>query len=273
MSADGREGEALAPGRQGRAHLYAAVLAAAALVFLALPLVGLLSRVTGAEIWRQLAAPGVATALRVSLEVSLMAVLLSAIFGLPLAYALARLSFPGKSAARGLVLLPMVLPPVVGGVGLLAALGRRGAVGAALEEWFGVHLPFTTAGAVVAVTFVAAPFLVLTVEGALRGLDPRFERAAATLGASQGRILGTIVLPAIRPSLLAGLALCWARALGEFGATITFAGNLPGHTQTLPLAVYEALYSGPEGAVALSLILLAIALVILFVLRGRLIRV
>lgn len=272
MSEAGRSDMALAPGRPGHAHLVLGLLAGAAVVFLALPLLGLVTRVSAAEVWRQLGEPSVRAALLLSVRVSVSAALLSALFGLPLAFALARLRFPGRSAARALVLLPMVLPPVVGGVGLLAALGRRGLLGGLLEHGLGVRLPFTTAGAVLAATFVAAPFLVVTVEGALRGLDLREEQAAATLGASRARILRTIVLPAIRPSLLAGLALCWARALGEFGATITFAGNFPGRTQTVPLAIYEALHAGPEAAIALSLILLATALAILLALRGHLVR-
>lgn len=262
----------LKPGHPGRAHLAFGLLAGAALVFFALPLVGLVVRVAPGEVWRQLAAPAVQDALRLSLQVSLCAAGLSLLLGLPLAYALARLPMPGRGLARALVTLPMVLPPVVGGAALLAAFGRRGLLGGALEHGLGVVLPYTTAGAVVAATFVAAPFLVITVEGALRGLDPRFEQAAATLGASRLRIVGTVVLPAIRPSLVAGLALCWARALGEFGATITFAGNLQARTQTMPLAVYEALHSSPEGALALSLILLAVSLALLAALRGHLFR-
>ena len=266
------DGLRLQPGAPGRAHLVFGLLAGAALVFFALPLVGLVARVAPGEVWRQLAEPAVRAALWLSLQVSLGAAALSLVLGLPLAYALARLRFPGRGLARALVALPMVLPPVVGGAALLAAFGRRGLLGGLLEHGLGVILPYTTAGAVVAATFVAAPFLVLTVEGALRGLDPRHEQVAATLGASRLRIAATIVVPAIRPSLVAGLALCWARALGEFGATITFAGNLPGRTQTMPLAVYEALHASPEGAIALSLILLAVSLALLAALRGHLTR-
>lgn len=262
----------LKPGRPGRAHLLFGLLAAAALVFFALPLVGLVARVAPAELARQLATPAVQDALRLSLQVSLAATGLSLALGLPLAYALARLPFPGRGLARALVTLPMVLPPVVGGTALLAAFGRRGLLGGFLEHSLGVILPYTTAGAVVAATFVAAPFLVITVEGALRGLDLRHEQAAATLGASRLRIVATVVLPAIRPSLVAGVALCWARALGEFGATITFAGNLQGRTQTMPLAVYEALHASPDAALALSLLLLAVSLTLLAALRGHLFR-
>lgn len=272
MTAPAPEDMALRPGRPGQAHLVLGLLAGAALVLFALPLVGLLARVAPAELWRQLGEPAVREALRLSLVVSLCAAGLSVALGFPLAYALARLPFPGRGVARALVTLPMVLPPVVGGAALLAAFGRRGLLGGLLEHGLGVILPYTTAGAVVAATFVAAPFFVTTVEAALRGLDPRLEQTAATLGASRWRILGTVVLPAIRPSLLAGLALCWARALGEFGATITFAGNLQARTQTMPLAVYEALHSSPDAAIALSLILLAVSLALLAALRGHLAR-
>lgn len=266
----GRDDMSLRPGREGQAHLAFALLAGAALVFFLLPLLGLLARVSPGELWRQLGEPPVRDALRLSLQVSLLAAALSVLLGFPLAYALGRLRFPGRDLARALVALPMVLPPVVGGTALLAAFGRRGLLGSFLEHGLGVILPYTTAGAVVAATFVAAPFFVTTVEGALRGLDPRPEQAAATLGASRWRIVWTVVLPAIRPSLLAGLALCWARALGEFGATITFAGNLQARTQTMPLAVYEALHAGPDAAIALSLILLAVSLALLAALRGHL---
>lgn len=270
MSTPAPDDMTLRPGRPGQANLVLGLLAGAALVLLALPLVGLLARVAPGELWRQLGEPAVQDALRLSLVVSAWAAALSVALGFPLAYALARLEFPGRGLARALVTLPMVLPPVVGGAALMSAFGRQGLLGGLLEHGLGVILPYTTAGAVVAATFVAAPFFVTAVEGALRGLDPRLEHAAASLGASRWRIVGTIVLPAIRPSLLAGLALCWARALGEFGATITFAGNLQARTQTMPLAVYEALYTTPDAAIALSLLLLAVSLALLAALRGHL---
>jgi molybdate transport system permease protein len=260
----------LRPGSPGRAHLVLGLLAAAALVLFALPLLGLVSRTSPARLWAGLGSPAALRALRLSLEVSLSALGLSLLLGLPLAWVLARTEFPGRALARGLVTLPMVLPPVVGGIALLSAFGRRGLLGGALERCCGVALPFTTAGAVMAVTFVSLPFLATTLEGALAGLDPCLERAAATLGASRWRILFTVTLPAVRSSLAAGMALCWARGLGEFGATITFAGNLEGRTQTLPLAVYDALQTDPEAAVALGLVLLAISLSLLVALRGHL---
>jgi molybdate transport system permease protein len=217
----------------------------------------------------QLFAPDVGTALRLSLECSVAAVALSVVLGVPLAWMLARVRFPGQPLVRALVTLPMVLPPVVGGVALLLAFGRRGFVGQALERLTGVTLPFTTAGAVLAEAFVAMPFLVVAVEAGIRQVDRRYEEAAATLGAGPWTRFWRVTLPLIAPSLGAGAALCWARALGEFGATITFAGNFPGRTQTMPLAVYIALETNPDGAVALSLILLAVSLVVLVGLRQR----
>ena len=172
------------------------------------------------------------------------------LLGIPLAWVLARGEFPGRALLRGLVLLPMVLPPVVGGAALLFALGRRGLVGQWLDEQFGILLPFSTAGVIVAETFVAMPFLVITVEAALRSADRRFEDAAATLGAGRWTVFRRVTLPMVAPSVLAGAVLCWARALGEFGATITFAGNLQGRTQTVPLAVFLALESDRGAAIA-----------------------
>jgi molybdate transport system permease protein len=194
------------------------------------------------------------------------------VLGVPLAWVLARTHARGTALLRALVLLPLVLPPVVGGVALLEALGRRGIVGRRLDDWFGVTLPFTTAGVIVAETFVAMPFLVISVEGALRSADHELEEAAATLGASRTTVFRRVTLPLVAPSVAAGAVLCWARALGEFGATITFAGNYPGTTQTMPLAVYNALESDPQSAVALSLVLLAVAVVVLAALRERWLR-
>ncbi len=208
-------------------------------------------------------------ALRISVIASLGATAISAILGVPLAWVLARVEFRGRSIVRGLVVLPLVLPPVVGGAALLFALGRRGLIGEPLNQMTGLVLPFSTWGVVIAATFVAMPFLVITVEGGLRNLDPRYEGAAATLGAGRWTVLWRVTLPMIGSSLAAGLALTWARALGEFGATITFAGNLQGRTQTLPLAVFVAMESDRGAAVALSLIMVVISLTVLIVLRHR----
>ena len=188
---------------------------------------------------------------------------------MPLAWVLARINFPGRHIVRAIVTLPMVLPPVVGGAALLFALGRRGVIGEPINDATGFLLPFSVWGVVVANVFVAMPFLVVTVEGALRNLDGRHEAAAATLGASRLTVFRRITLPMISPSLRAGLVLAWARALGEFGATVTFAGNLQGRTQTLPLAVFVALEQDRDTAVAISLVLVAVSLAVLLLLRDR----
>jgi molybdate transport system permease protein len=245
------------------------VLAGAAVLFFALPLVGLVWRAPWSHAWQYLTDDGALTALRLSLQCSLWATLLSVVFGVPLAWVLASVEFRGRSFVRALCTLSMVLPPVVGGVALFFALGRRGLVGQHLDEWFGIRLPFTTAGVVVAQTFVAMPFLVITVEAALRQLDMRFDDASRTLGASRWYTFRRVTLPANRPALVAGAVLAWARALGEFGATITFAGNFPGTTQTLPLQVYLSLETNPEEAIVLSLLLIAISFAVLVGLRDR----
>ncbi|AVH98894.1 molybdate ABC transporter permease subunit [Streptomyces sp. WAC00288] len=243
--------------------------ALAAVAFLALPLIGILVRTEWAGLTGHLTAPGTVETLKLSLLVSFWALGLSLLLGVPLAWLLARVPFPGKAVVRSLVLLPMVLPPTVGGVALLLAFGRRGLLGPWLESTFGITLPFHTSGAVIAATFVAMPFLVISLEGALGGLRPRYEETAASLGASPLRVFLTVTLPMVAPGVLAGAALTWARALGEFGATITFAGNLPGTTQTLPLQVYLLLQEEPEAATSVSLLLLAIAMGVLIALRGR----
>ncbi|WP_380792663.1 ABC transporter permease [Streptomyces albidoflavus] len=237
--------------------------------FLLLPLVGVLARTDWPFLLHHLTTPQVTQALRLSLVVSGWALLLSLLMGVPLAWLLARVPFPGKALVRSLVLLPMVLPPTVGGVALLLAFGRRGVLGPWLESTFGLTLPFHTAGAVVAAAFVAMPFLVISLEGALAGLRPSLEETAASLGAGPLRVFATVTLPLLAPALAAGAALTWARALGEFGATITFAGNLPGVTQTLPLQVYLLLQDSPEAATSVSLLLLVIAMAVLVALRGR----
>ncbi|MEU1154598.1 ABC transporter permease, partial [Streptomyces sp. NPDC005918] len=246
-----------------------AVPALLAVAFLLMPLVGILARTEWGDLGAHLTAPGVTQALKLSLLVSCWALGLSLVLGVPLAWLLARVEFRGKALVRSLVLLPMVLPPTVGGVALLLGFGRRGVLGPWLENTFGIVLPFHTSGAVVAATFVAMPFLVISLEGALGGLRPGFEETAASLGASPVRVFLTVTLPMVAPGLVAGAALTWARALGEFGATITFAGNLPGTTQTLPLQVYLLLQDSPEAATSLSLLLLAIAMAVLVGLRGR----
>ncbi|MTV26719.1 molybdate ABC transporter permease subunit [Nitriliruptoraceae bacterium ZYF776] len=247
----------------------AGVLVTLALTLLLLPTLALLLRTPWSDLVELLRAPVVAPALRLSLLVSLVSLGLSVALGVPLAWGLARARFPGKRLVRALCVLPMVLPPVVGGVGLLAAFGRRGLFGRPLAETFGITLPFSTTAAVLAATFVAMPFLVVTVEAGFRTVDPRYEAAAATLGASRWTVFRRVTLPLLRPSLVAGMALAWARALGEFGATITFAGNLPGRTQTVPLAVYLELERDLDAALALSFVLLAVSVAVLVLLRDR----
>ncbi len=238
------------------------------LVFV-VPLVGLLWRTPWGRLDELVTSDVVVDALRLSVVTSLASAVLSALLGVPLAWLLARVEFPGRRLVRAIVTLPMVLPPVVGGAALLFAFGRRGLVGGQLESLTGLLLPFSTWGVIAANTFVAMPFLVITVEGALRNLDPRYEAAAASLGASSLTVFRRVTLPMIRPSLGAGLVLAWARALGEFGATITFAGNLQGRTQTLPIAVFVALESDRDIAVAISLLLVVISIVVLVALRDR----
>ncbi|GGK80711.1 molybdate ABC transporter permease [Mangrovihabitans endophyticus] len=243
--------------------------AVAGLTFLVLPLLGLLVRAPWATLPRRLAEPAVLAALRLSLTTATLATVLCLVFGVPLAWLLARGSFPGRRLVRALVTVPMVLPPVVGGVALLLVFGRRGLVGGPLDAAFGVSLPFTTAGVVVAEAFVAMPFLVISVQGALRAADTRYEEAAATLGAGRWTVFRRVTLPMVAPGVAAGAVLCWARALGEFGATITFAGNFPGRTQTMPLAVYLALEQDVDAAIVLSLVLLTVSVAILAGLRDR----
>ena len=253
----------------GRPAAGVVVLSAVTIVFLVAPLAGLLVRAPWAELPGQLTSPEIRSALGLSVVASLSATGLTAFFGIPLAWLLARVDFPGRAVVRALTTLPLVLPPVVGGIALLLALGRMGLVGSIVESLFGVRFFGSTAGVVIAETFVALPFLVLTVEGALRSADRRYEQAAATLGAGRWLSFRRVTLPSIGPAVVAGAALAWARALGEFGATITFAGNVPGATQTMPLAVYSELQKDLDGAIALSLVLVAVSLAMFVALRGR----
>jgi molybdate transport system permease protein len=254
---------------QERLPLPALVLAVAAIAFFALPFLGLLKRAPWGDAWSILTSDSALTALRLSLWCSLWATVAALVFGVPLAWLLARVAFPGRGFVRALCTLSMVLPPVVAGVALFYSLGRRGLLGQYLDRWFGFTLPFTTTGVVVAQTFVAMPFLVITVESAFRQLDTRFEDAARTLGGSRFYVFRRVTLPAIRPGLVAGAVLAWARALGEFGATITFAGNFPGRTQTMPLAIYLTNEIDPDEAIVLSLVLIAVSFGVLVALRDR----
>ena len=261
-----RTGRATTTRRVPFALLLPALLGVA---FLTLPLIGLLVRAPWSDIAGELRGTQVLQALRLSLITASLATAVSLVLGVPLAWLLARAEFPGRRLLRALITVPLVLPPVVGGVALLLALGRRGIVGQYLDSWFGITLPFTTPGVVIAEAFVAMPFLVLSVEGALRAADPRYEDAAATLGASGWTTFRRVTLPLVAPGVAAGAVLAWARALGEFGATITFAGNFPGTTQTMPLAVYLALEDDPQAAIVLSLVLLVVSISVLAALRER----
>jgi molybdate transport system permease protein len=244
-------------------------IASLAVAFFLLPLLGLLLRTPWSAVAAHVASREVLDALVLSLQCSVAAAVLSALLGLPLAAWLAGTPTKLRAAVRVLVTLPMVLPPVVGGVALLLAYGRNGLAGAPLHDLTGFALPFTSAAVVVAETYVAMPFFVLTVEGGLRSFDRRYADAAATLGASPWHAFRTVTLPMIAPSLRAGVLVAWARALGEFGATITFAGNLGGHTRTMPLAVYVALESNPDAAIVLSLVLVLVSGLILFAMRRQ----
>jgi molybdate transport system permease protein len=243
--------------------------AALALLLLVSPLVALLVRVPWSDAAELFTSPVVVDALVLSLVCSSISTVICLVLGVPLAAVLARARGRWAALGRALVTVPLVLPPVVGGVALLAAFGRRGLLGAPLETATGITLPFSTAGVIVAETFVALPFLVVTVEGALRQRNTRFEETAAVLGAGPWTTFRRVTLPLVAPGLAAGTLLAWARALGEFGATITFAGSLQGRTQTMPLAVYLSLETDPGAALALGVLLLAVSVLVLFALRDR----
>ncbi|MGO4603464.1 ABC transporter permease [Terrabacter sp. 2YAF2] len=254
-----------------RSRVALGIPAALALLLLVIPLVALLVRADWARIPSDLATPTVLPALRLSLTTTSVTAVLCLVLGTPLAWFLARSEHRATSWVRALLTVPLVLPPVVGGVALLMAWGRNGVVGQHLTP-FGIQIPFTTVAVVLAETFVAMPYYVLAVEGAMRGLDPRLESVARTLGASDLRYLRTIGIPLVLPGIASGLALAWARALGEFGATITFAGNFQGRTQTLPLLVYVELERDPQVAISISIMLLGVSVLVLGVLRGRWLR-
>jgi molybdate transport system permease protein len=233
------------------------------------PIVAVVWRTPWSSFWSSVSNEASRTALFLSLRTSLIATLLALVFGTPLAWSLAHSRFRGRAIVRALLVLPMVLPPVVGGVALLFAFGRRGVIGGVLHDWFGVRLAFTETATVMAEFFVAAPFFIVVMEAAFEQVDRRIVGAARTFGAGPWRAFLTVTVPLARPSLVAGLVLTWARALGEFGATITFAGNTPGRTQTIPLAVYSALESGDDSALAMSMLMVAVSVVVLVSLRGR----
>lgn len=254
--------------RRSRPPLVLLALAVLASLFLLLPLVGLLVRVPWGDLVTTVGEPTVREALGVSLIASTGALVICVAVGVPLSWVLARVDFPGRQLVRGLVLVPMVLPPVVGGVALLLAFGPRGLLGSTFEL-VGVTIPFTTAATVLAATFVSMPFLILTVEAAFASANQPCEDVAETLGGSPWHVFRTVTVPLCRPALISGATLAWARALGEFGATITFAGSIAGVTQTMPLAVYQVLPTNPDGALTISLLLLAISSGLIVTLRSQ----
>ncbi|MEP6664921.1 MAG: ABC transporter permease [Nocardioidaceae bacterium] len=252
----------------GRAPIGLTIPALLALTFLVVPVVAVFVRAPWGTLGEDLATQEARDALRLSLQTTLTSTAACLVSGVPLAWLLSRTSFRGRSLVRALVTLPLVLPPVVGGIALLMAFGRNGLIGRPLDSAFGVTLPFTITAVVMAQTFVALPFLVISVEGAFRASDERYDDAAATLGASRWATFRRVTLPLALPGIVAGAVLSWARALGEFGATVTFAGNFPGKTRTMPTQIYVAFLGGDlDGAVALSLVLIIVAVVVLALLR------
>jgi molybdate transport system permease protein len=249
--------------------LLLAVPATVALLFLVLPLVGLVVRAPWADAGAVLTSEAALQALQLSMITSTISVIIVVLVGIPLAWLLARPSLPGAAVLRALITIPLVLPPVVGGVALFTVLGRSGLLGRPLYELTGFAFPFTPYAVILAQVFVALPFLVLSVEGALRAADRRYEEAASTLGAPPMAVFRRITLPLIAPGITAGAVLAWARALGEFGATITFAGSFPGTTRTMPLEVYLALETDPASALLLSVLLLGVSVAVLVLLRHR----
>jgi molybdate transport system permease protein len=253
----------------GRSPLRLVVPAVAAVALLVVPVVAVAVRAPWGALPQHLTGSGASTALRLSLETTLVTTAICLVLGVPLGWVLARVAFFGRSFVRALVLLPLVLPPVVGGVALLLAFGRTTIPGRFLDFAFGVTLPFTAAGVVVAQTFVALPFRVMSVEGAFRASDARYDDAAATLGASRWLTFRRVTVPLALPGIVAGAVLSWARALGEFGATITLNGSFPGTTRTMPSYIYFALATDRDSAIAASLLMIVVAVVILTLLRER----
>ena len=243
------------------------VPAAVGALFVVLPLVAMLTRVQWRDFGRLITSDSSLAALELSLRTAAASTALCVLLGVPMAVVLARTSFRGQGVARSLVLLPLVMPPVVCGIALLYTFGRRGLLGHTMEV-LGIQVAFTTTAVVMAQTFVALPFLVVSLEGAMRTAGTRFESVAATLGARPTRVFLRVTLPLVLPGLVSGAVLSFARALGEFGATITFAGSLQGVTRTLPLEIYLQRETDPQAAVALSLLLVAVATVVIGLTRG-----
>lgn len=257
------------PPRLGRAPLVLVVPAALAALLLVVPMVTLVLDTPWTDFLDQVTSHPVLDALRITALASAATVLACLVLGTPLAWLLARIEFPGRSLLRAAVTVPLVLPPVVAGVALVTALGRSGTIGRPLDEWFGVTIPYTTLAVVIAHTFVSMPFFVLSVEGALRSSGEEYDAVAASLGADRWTTFRRVTLPLALPGVVAGAALAWARSLGEFGATITFAGNYPGTTQTMPSLIYTELQSDPLVARTLSMVLLVVSIGVLALLRNR----
>ena len=253
----------------GRAPALLVVPAAAATVLLVVPLVAMVAATDWAGLPHDLASESVREALWLSVTTSTAAVVVCVVLGLPLAWLLARVRFRGRGLVRALVTVPLVLPPVVAGVALRAAFGRRGLLGEPLLEVTGFAFPFTTWGVVLAHVFVSLPFVVIAVEGALRSADPAYDAAAATLGATRWTTFRRVTVPLALPGIVAGMVLGWARSLGEFGATITFNGSYPGTTQTMPNLIYETRQTDGDAALALSLVMLVVSVGVLVALRDR----
>jgi molybdate transport system permease protein len=241
---------------------WVAAVASVGVLLVVLPLAALAARVDWASFWTLISSESSVAALLLSLRTSAVSTLLCLVLGIPLALVLARGRFPGRDLLRSLVLIPLVLPPVVGGIALLYTFGRRGLLGQTLEV-AGVQVAFSTTAVVLAQTFVALPFLVISLEGAVRTAGTRYDVVAATLGARPTTVLLRVTLPLVWPGLLSGTVLSFARCLGEFGATITFAGSLQGVTRTLPLEIYLQRETDPDAAVALSLVLVAVAVLVI----------
>jgi molybdate transport system permease protein len=248
--------------RTGRPPAAIAVPAVLATLVLVIPLLALVARAPWSEMAGLLASESLRSALRLSLLTATIATVVCVLVGVPLAWLLARVTFPGRRFVRALVTVPLVLPPVV-------AFGRQGFIGALLRDVLGVTIPFSTTAVVLAQVFVAMPFLVIAVESSFRSADPTLDEEAATAGASRWQTFRRINVPLALPGILSGAVLAWARAIGEFGATITFAGNAPGVTRTMPLEIYTALQTDPEPAIALSIVLLALSIIVLAALRER----
>ena len=248
------------------------VPAGLAVALFALPILALIARAPWGELTSILSDDDTGRAVGLSLVTSLITTGIALAIGVPLALVLARTRLPGRRIILAVCTLSMVLPPVVAGVALLSVLGRRAPLGRLLDDWFGVTVPFTGAAVVIAQLFVAMPFLVITLDSALGSVDRGPEEMARALGARPWRVLTTVTVPSVRSALLAGTVLTWARAIGEFGATITFAGNLPGVTRTLPTETYLALQNSPDRALMLAVIQVGVCLAVLIALRRRWVR-